>query len=258
MYIPGRFRISYWSISSRLTASALSGERSGMFALNISSQTDERAVLKALGRSLAIIEFDPSGTILSANENFCNALGCRPPELRCFFGCALTEIECRRPARRRRIWASHLGRNHAGPRKDARPRRSDGLSDAGRIFETRSCRHDQLGAAGPRQASGQLVGCHPRADCAVAPRRRKKASIARSPTMSGSFDASGQSVGAARSPSLPTPEAWSKARWAGGRGNMATQRPQRRHRLDVNEAGYDGRRGLPWRLRSCGSRAAIP
>jgi hypothetical protein len=31
-------------------------------------------VLKALDRSLAIIEFDPNGTILSANENFCNAM----------------------------------------------------------------------------------------------------------------------------------------------------------------------------------------
>jgi methyl-accepting chemotaxis protein len=32
-------------------------------------------VLTALNRSLAIIEFDQKGTILTANENFCNALG---------------------------------------------------------------------------------------------------------------------------------------------------------------------------------------
>ena len=68
-----------------------------MFALNISSQSDERAVLKALGRSLAIIEFDPSGTILSANENFCNALGCRLPELRNVFDHALTEMRVPSP-----------------------------------------------------------------------------------------------------------------------------------------------------------------
>ncbi|KQT53301.1 chemotaxis protein [Aureimonas sp. Leaf454] len=32
-------------------------------------------VLEALGRSLAVIEFTPSGQILSANENFCSTLG---------------------------------------------------------------------------------------------------------------------------------------------------------------------------------------
>jgi methyl-accepting chemotaxis protein len=34
-----------------------------------------RATLHAIGKSLAIIEFDPTGKILWANENFCNALG---------------------------------------------------------------------------------------------------------------------------------------------------------------------------------------
>ncbi|WP_313060522.1 methyl-accepting chemotaxis protein [Agrobacterium cavarae] len=37
--------------------------------------THAKAVLAALGRSLAIIEFDTSGKILSANENFCTAMG---------------------------------------------------------------------------------------------------------------------------------------------------------------------------------------
>ena len=32
-------------------------------------------VLKALNRSLAVIEFDLKGNILDANENFCRALG---------------------------------------------------------------------------------------------------------------------------------------------------------------------------------------
>lgn len=43
-----------------------------MFGFNAASGS---AVLTALSRSLAIIEFDQKGTILRANENFCNALG---------------------------------------------------------------------------------------------------------------------------------------------------------------------------------------
>jgi methyl-accepting chemotaxis protein len=36
---------------------------------------DAKRVLKAIGRSQAIIEFEPNGTIITANENFCRALG---------------------------------------------------------------------------------------------------------------------------------------------------------------------------------------
>ena len=43
-----------------------------MFGFNAASGS---AVLTALNRSLAIIEFDQKGAILTANENFCNALG---------------------------------------------------------------------------------------------------------------------------------------------------------------------------------------
>ena len=39
------------------------------------------ATLNALGRSLAIIEFDPTGKILVANENFCKTMGYEPSEL---------------------------------------------------------------------------------------------------------------------------------------------------------------------------------
>jgi methyl-accepting chemotaxis protein len=39
-------------------------------------------VLEALGRSLAIIEFAPDGKILSANENFCRAMGYDLAEIR--------------------------------------------------------------------------------------------------------------------------------------------------------------------------------
>ena len=45
-----------------------------MFGFNDAARTD-KATLQALGRSLAIIEFDPTGKILSANENFCKAIG---------------------------------------------------------------------------------------------------------------------------------------------------------------------------------------
>ncbi|MCO5733889.1 methyl-accepting chemotaxis protein [Rhizobium sp. SSA_523] len=42
---------------------------------------DDRAVLEAVGKSQAIIEFKLDGTILTANENFCNALGYRLEEI---------------------------------------------------------------------------------------------------------------------------------------------------------------------------------
>ena len=41
----------------------------------MSEGNEARAVLRALDRSLAIIEFDPRGTILTANANFCSTLG---------------------------------------------------------------------------------------------------------------------------------------------------------------------------------------
>ena len=44
-----------------------------MLGVNFSSRSD--SVLEALDRSLAIIEFEPNGTILKANENFCRTLG---------------------------------------------------------------------------------------------------------------------------------------------------------------------------------------
>ncbi|BDA84160.1 methyl-accepting chemotaxis protein [Aureimonas sp. SA4125] len=38
-------------------------------------------LIEALGKSLAIIEFDPTGIILSANENFCGLVGYSPDEI---------------------------------------------------------------------------------------------------------------------------------------------------------------------------------
>lgn len=46
-----------------------------------SKETDSEAVLAALGRSQAIIEFDLTGTILDANANFCAALGYERSEI---------------------------------------------------------------------------------------------------------------------------------------------------------------------------------
>jgi len=43
---------------------------------------DAKRVLKAIGQSLAIIEFEPSGMIIAANEKFCRLLGYQPAELR--------------------------------------------------------------------------------------------------------------------------------------------------------------------------------
>ncbi|MFF2321796.1 methyl-accepting chemotaxis protein [Agrobacterium sp. NPDC058088] len=42
---------------------------------------DASAVLDALSRSLAIIEFDLTGKILKANDNFCKAIGYQPSEI---------------------------------------------------------------------------------------------------------------------------------------------------------------------------------
>jgi methyl-accepting chemotaxis protein len=41
-----------------------------------------RALIEALNCSLAIIEFDPNGTILTANENFCRAIGYELEEIK--------------------------------------------------------------------------------------------------------------------------------------------------------------------------------
>jgi methyl-accepting chemotaxis protein len=43
--------------------------------------TDDKAVIAAIGKSQAIIEFDLTGKILWANENFCRALGYELPEI---------------------------------------------------------------------------------------------------------------------------------------------------------------------------------
>ena len=50
--------------------------------LGFPDRSDAKGVLTALGRSLAIIEFDPKGQVLDANENFCRAMGYTLVEIR--------------------------------------------------------------------------------------------------------------------------------------------------------------------------------
>jgi methyl-accepting chemotaxis protein len=52
-----------------------------MFGLNFGAQGADKADILAIGRSLAMIAFDPKGNVLSANENFCKTLGYRQDEI---------------------------------------------------------------------------------------------------------------------------------------------------------------------------------
>ena len=44
-------------------------------------QSKASQLIGALNKSLAIIEFDPAGNILSANESFCQLMGYAPDEI---------------------------------------------------------------------------------------------------------------------------------------------------------------------------------
>jgi methyl-accepting chemotaxis protein len=46
-----------------------------MFGFNNVAKSTDKATLEAISRSLALIEFDPRGNILFANENFCKLMG---------------------------------------------------------------------------------------------------------------------------------------------------------------------------------------
>ena len=53
-----------------------------MFLLSSKKKSESRAVLDAIGRAVAVIEFDPGGTIITANENFCRTMGYELDEIR--------------------------------------------------------------------------------------------------------------------------------------------------------------------------------
>jgi methyl-accepting chemotaxis protein len=75
-----------------------------------------KATLDAIGRSLAIIEFDPTGKILSANENFCKALGYQASEIIGRHHSLFVEPEYGRSLEYREFWAK-LGRGEFDARE---------------------------------------------------------------------------------------------------------------------------------------------
>jgi methyl-accepting chemotaxis protein len=85
-----------------------------------------KATLDAIGRSLAIIEFDPTGKILSANENFCKALGYQASEIIGQHHSLFVEPEFVHSSEYREFWAklavanSRLASISASARADGR------------------------------------------------------------------------------------------------------------------------------------------
>ncbi|MBL6455614.1 PAS domain-containing protein [Belnapia sp. T6] len=65
---------------------------------------DHAAQLAALGRSQAIIQFDPDGTILDANANFLQAMGYRPEEVRGRHHAIFVEPSLRESPDYQRFW----------------------------------------------------------------------------------------------------------------------------------------------------------
>jgi methyl-accepting chemotaxis protein len=85
-----------------------------MFGLNVASGPG--AVLAALGRSLALIEFDPKGNILWANENFCSAMGYALAEIKGRHHSMFVEPDYMRSADYKDFWAK-LGRGEFDSRE---------------------------------------------------------------------------------------------------------------------------------------------
>jgi methyl-accepting chemotaxis protein len=70
---------------------------------------DAKRVLEALGKSLAIIEFEPTGKIITANENFCRTLGYELSEIRGNHHSMFVDPDYAKSAAYREFWAK-LGR----------------------------------------------------------------------------------------------------------------------------------------------------
>ena len=86
-----------------------------MFGFDGAAKTN-KATLDAIGRSLAIIEFDPTGRILSANENFCKTLGYQASEILGQHHSLFVEPEYVRSPEYREFWAK-LGRGEFDARE---------------------------------------------------------------------------------------------------------------------------------------------
>ena len=87
-----------------------------MFGLSSGSRSDSTAVLRALDKALAIIEFDPTGKILTANDNFCTALGYRLSEIKGQHHSLFVEPDYARSGDYREFWAK-LGRGEFDARE---------------------------------------------------------------------------------------------------------------------------------------------
>ncbi len=66
---------------------------------------DAKRILDALGKSLGIIEFKPDGTIITANENFCRALGYELAEIKGKHHSIFVEPDYAKSAEYREFWA---------------------------------------------------------------------------------------------------------------------------------------------------------
>jgi len=77
---------------------------------------DAKRTLKAIGRSLAIIEFEPDGKIITANENFCRALGYELEEIKGKHHSMFVEPDYVRGPEYREFWAK-LGRGEFDARE---------------------------------------------------------------------------------------------------------------------------------------------
>jgi len=87
-----------------------------MFGFRNAKAAKDRAMLEALNRSLAFIEFDPTGKVLSANENFCKTLGYQVSEIVGQHHSLFVEPEYARSPEYREFWAK-LGRGEFDARE---------------------------------------------------------------------------------------------------------------------------------------------
>ena len=87
-----------------------------MFGLAGPAASIDKATLEALSRSLAMIEFDPKGKVLSANENFCTALGYPASEIVGQHHSMFVDPDYARGPEYREFWAK-LGRGEFDARE---------------------------------------------------------------------------------------------------------------------------------------------
>jgi methyl-accepting chemotaxis protein len=77
---------------------------------------DAKRVLEALDRFLAIVEFEPTGKIIAANENFCRVFGYEPAELKGQHHSLFVDPESAKSPEYKEFWAK-LGRGESDARE---------------------------------------------------------------------------------------------------------------------------------------------